>query len=258
MRIDSNNIIENSWDLKDFKEQTYEICLKAIGQNGLLLKDIKWNELNLTKEQFYELCFNAVIQNGLALKYVKLDKLSKEQIDEICLIAVRQNEEALAYVKNQTPKMCIETLIQNKHVIKYIKDKEKYLDLFEIKYLKKQEGIKEIIAIKEKGEWLFSIGNYKNITKKELFNLKEGIDIHRQAYIDFLKDIETNKRTLSIKSIPKEVYLYYFLYKFFDSNQIAMFFCVVTLLSPVIVILFGFIPIAIILILQIVLFAIFE
>lgn len=34
-------------------------------------------------------------------------------------MAVRQNERVLAYVKDQTPKMCIETLRQNKHAIRY-------------------------------------------------------------------------------------------------------------------------------------------
>ncbi|WP_227865664.1 hypothetical protein [Clostridioides sp. ZZV14-6045] len=260
MRMDSNNIIENSWDLKNFKKQTYEICLKAVEQNGLLLKDIKWDELNLTSEQFYELCFSAVLQNGKALKYVKLDEFSKKQLNRICLMAVRQNERVLAYVKDQTPKMCIETLRQNKHAIRYIKDKEKYLDIFKIKYLKKQGDIKEIIAIKEKGEWLFSIGDYKNITKQELFNLKKGVNIHSQAYIDFLKDIENNKRTLPIKSIPKKVYLYYFLYKF--NNPIIIFFYIITLLSPAIVILFGFLPIAIgfilLIIFNLITFNIFE
>lgn len=80
--MDLNNIIENSWDLKNFKKQTYEICLKAVEQNGLLLKDIKWDELNLTSEQFYELCFSAVLQNGKALKYVKLDEFSKNNLIE--------------------------------------------------------------------------------------------------------------------------------------------------------------------------------
>ncbi|EQF29612.1 hypothetical protein QEW_4659 [Clostridioides difficile CD160] len=175
-------------------------------------------DLKHVKEQTLEMCLEAVIQDGRALEYVK------EQTPEICLAAVMQDGRALEYVKKQTIKICVEALKQNRHAIRYVKDKEKYLDIFKLRYLEKKGEVKEVIAIKEKGVWLFTIGNYKNITKEKFlvkiynedggFDLKQGINVYRKAYFDFLKDIETNKRTLDIKFIPKDIYIYYFLCKF--------------------------------------------
>ncbi|HBG8471529.1 TPA: DUF4116 domain-containing protein [Clostridioides difficile] len=59
--------------------------------------------------------------------------------------AVRQDGWALEYVKEQTKKICIYALKQDKHLIKYIRNKEEYEDM--IKYLKEQEGAQEVIAI---------------------------------------------------------------------------------------------------------------
>jgi hypothetical protein len=57
------------------------------------------NYLQYVENQSTELCLEVVKQNGLALKYVK------EQTDEICLAAVQQNNKALQYVKDQTSKI---------------------------------------------------------------------------------------------------------------------------------------------------------
>lgn len=40
-------------------------------------------------------------------------------------------------VKEQTEEICVYALKQDKHLIKYIKNKEEYEDMFNIKYLKK-------------------------------------------------------------------------------------------------------------------------
>lgn len=71
-------------DLREAEEQTPEICLAAVQQDGLALEFIK--------EQTPKICLAAVKEGGLALKYVK------KQTPEICLAAVKENEAALPCV----------------------------------------------------------------------------------------------------------------------------------------------------------------
>ena len=75
------------------KNQTSEICLAAVKQDGTALQYVK--------EQTPEICLEAVKQNGFALKYVK------KQTAEICLAAVKQESAVLKYVKKQTPEICL-------------------------------------------------------------------------------------------------------------------------------------------------------
>ncbi|HBG8471526.1 TPA: DUF4116 domain-containing protein [Clostridioides difficile] len=175
------------WGLAHMQKQSYKMCIEAVKRQGALLKDVRFNELNLTKKKIYNLCLIAVSQDGLALRFVKWDEFSKEQLDKICMEAIKQN----------------------KYAIKYVKDKEKYENIFNFKYLRKQGKAKEVMAIKEDGRWRFTIGWQDNITKetfiyrfyKEIFidriyntdggfNLEKGINVHRQIYLDFLKEFE--------------------------------------------------------------------
>ncbi|MCC0726709.1 DUF4116 domain-containing protein [Clostridioides sp. ZZV14-6045] len=215
-RIDLYWIRKYPWALKYAEKQTYDMCLEAVTQNGLLLEDVRWDELNLTKEQIYNLYIIAVRQDGLALRYIK------NQTEEICMEAVKQDGRALKYVKNQTEEICIEavkedglTLIEvkeqtdkickealkeDKHEVRYVNDKEKYLEEFGIRYLEAQGKVREVIAIKKNREWLFTLGCQINITKEEFlyriyntaggFDLKLGINVHRKVYIDFLEQFE--------------------------------------------------------------------
>ncbi|MDI2978112.1 DUF4116 domain-containing protein [Clostridioides difficile] len=238
--MDLGIINRNKNHLKYAKVQTYEMCLKAIEKNGLLFKDIRWDEINLTKEQVHKLCIKAVRNNGIALQYVKEQTPEmckeavknrefalmyvKEQTEELCILAVKQDYSALQYVKKQTPEICIKALKKNefalqyvkwdilseeqideicrealKHdrcLIRYIKDK----DIFNIKYLEEKGDASEVIAIKEDGEWLFTVGCQRNITKETFidriyntdggFDLEKGINVHRQVYLDFLKEFK--------------------------------------------------------------------
>ena len=89
------------WEFEYAQNQTYEMCVEAVKRQGVLLKDVRWDELNLTKEQVYNLYLIAVRQDGFALKYVKLNKLSKDQLDEICREALRQNRQAIEFIENK-------------------------------------------------------------------------------------------------------------------------------------------------------------
>ncbi|MDI3074801.1 hypothetical protein QJL41_09685 [Clostridioides difficile] len=60
----------------------------------MLLKDIRWDELDLTKEQTYNLCMEAVRRSGLALQYVE------RQTEEIYIEVLRQNKQAIIYIED--------------------------------------------------------------------------------------------------------------------------------------------------------------
>ncbi|HBF3306920.1 TPA: DUF4116 domain-containing protein [Clostridioides difficile] len=186
------------WKIKEYalyyvEEQSDEICMEEVRRNGLVLFYVK--------KQTEEICIEAVKENGYALKYVE------KQTPKICIEAVKENGCALKYVKwnelegkllkDQTEEICIEALKQNKLAIIYIKDKNKYLEELNIKYLEAQGEAREVISIEKNGEWLFTVGCQRNITKEEFihriyntnggFDLENGINVHRQIYLDFLE-----------------------------------------------------------------------
>ena len=53
----------------------------------------KWKSIRICKEQSLEICMEAVKQNGFAFRYVK------DQTPEICIEAVKQNVVALNMLK---------------------------------------------------------------------------------------------------------------------------------------------------------------
>ena len=68
------------------------------------------------KEQTPEICLKAVKQNGLALYFVK------EQTPEICLAAVKQNGYAVEFVEKQTYEICEAAVNQNCWAADYLND----------------------------------------------------------------------------------------------------------------------------------------
>jgi hypothetical protein len=148
------------------KNQTHDVCLKAVKQNGsalmyvknqthdVCLEAVKQNgrALEFVKEQTDELCLEAVKQNGLALQHVK------NQTDEICLEAVKQNSYALQCVIKQTEHICLEGAKQCGDVLKYVKKQTEKICMeavkqngFILKYVKKQTHDVCLEAVKQNG-----------------------------------------------------------------------------------------------------------
>lgn len=76
---------------------TYELCMDALRNNGLQLRDIpefydrRFQEL--IEAPHSGLCFEAVKQNGLALEFVP----SKYRTLQMCTVAFNQNKDAVKY-----------------------------------------------------------------------------------------------------------------------------------------------------------------
>lgn len=94
--------------LKNIENQTKDICLAAVKQNGYALIYVK--------NQTEEICLAAVQKTGLALKYVK------EQTHKICLAAINENVSALEYVREQNFEICMEAIKLNIHALMHIRN----------------------------------------------------------------------------------------------------------------------------------------
>ncbi len=129
---------QNGYALEFVKNQTDELCMQAVKQNGCSLKYVKNQtdelcieavkqngySLIFVKNQTNEICMEAVKQYGWSLKYVK------NQTDELCMEAVKQNGYSLIFVKNQTYEICIEAVKQNRESIKYINNYFTYFIIY--------------------------------------------------------------------------------------------------------------------------------
>jgi hypothetical protein len=103
-------MIEKNPDiLKYIKNQTPDICLAAVKQDGMTLQYVQ--------SQTPDICLAAVEQTGMALQYVQ------SQTPDICLAAVKQDGMALQYVQSQTPDMCLAAVKQDGMVLKHVQNK---------------------------------------------------------------------------------------------------------------------------------------
>ena len=112
------------------KEQTPDICMAAVRQNGLALQFVK--------EQTPDICMAAVRQNAMALQYVKnmTDGIRFELIGrnpeviqqcdnvpiEIVLRAVKNNGLNLRYVKKQSPEICLAAVKHDGRALQFVKE----------------------------------------------------------------------------------------------------------------------------------------
>jgi hypothetical protein len=103
--------VKKSPELLQFiEEQTEEMCLEAVKQEGLSLQYVK--------EQTPKICIAAVKQDGHSLKFVK------NQTDTICLSAVKQDGHSIYYVKNKTEEICLEAVKQNGRALRYLEEQK--------------------------------------------------------------------------------------------------------------------------------------
>ena len=94
-------------------EQTIELAIMAVKQNGLLLKHIK-EELRTPQVVKF-----ALRQNGRAIAYVS------NPTEEQRVLAVQTNPHAISEIKNKTKKVCLEAVKRNGLVLNYIQNQTK-------------------------------------------------------------------------------------------------------------------------------------
>jgi hypothetical protein len=124
------------------KNQNIELCMEAINQRYYTCEAMK-DIINQTDE----LCIEAVKNNGMALQFVK------NQTQEICLLAVKENGMALQFVKKQTHEICLLAVKQNGMSLQFIKDKEYKLLFITTNINIKSDDICSICISQNNNEW---------------------------------------------------------------------------------------------------------
>ena len=128
--IDFENVPDEFWlnifyksvsALKYIKEQSEDLHISAIKQDGLMLEFVK--------EEFKtgDLCTLAVEQNSEALKFVP----ECFQTNDMCTFAICQDANVFRYVKNQTQELCDLAVKKNCDAFKYVEDSYKTKELYE-------------------------------------------------------------------------------------------------------------------------------
>jgi hypothetical protein len=124
------------------KNQNIELCMEAINQKYYTCEAMK-EIINQTEE----LCIEAVKNNGMSLQFVK------NQTHEICLLAVKQNGMALQFVKNQNQEICLSAVQQNGMALQFITDKEYKLLFITVNINIKSDDVCSICISQNDREW---------------------------------------------------------------------------------------------------------
>ena len=173
-------ILPKPTNLRFIKEQTPDICITAVKEDGQALQYVK--------EQTPDICLEAVKKNGFVLAYVK------EQTPDICLEAVKQNGLALKYVKDQTEDICIEAVKQNGWALQFVKEQTEDICLEAVKknglalaYVKEQTPDICITAVKEDGQALQYVKEQTSDICLEA--IKQNNKVLKYVYDEFVPDI---------------------------------------------------------------------
>lgn len=207
---DYNNLIGNkpqNYNLSDNNViQTREICLQQVKLDGMMLKYVKNQTMEICEEAIknnyqalcyanYQpeyLCLKAVQNNGKLIKYVK------QKTEKICEAAVKHNSYALKHVINQTSEICEMTIKNNGLALQYVLEQTEELCLMAIRqnkkafrYIRKQTPkiCLEIVQID---------GNYIQYVENQTEDIKiEAIKQNKNAFVH----IENQSEEFCLKAV---------------------------------------------------------
>ena len=167
-------------------EQSEEIKLAAVKQNGLSLKYIKKQNNNLCKEalkqnpfalrfvlnQNDELCKEALSKSGLALEFVK------NKTEELCLLALQQSPQAIRYVPSYLLSNCIDL---SNYVLIYTNNHTLVPSITELRKLKKI-----LLPLDDTGFNIMNALKYNNIPTNFV--------VQKHCYVDddFIDDLRSH------------------------------------------------------------------
>ncbi|MBQ3421636.1 MAG: DUF4116 domain-containing protein, partial [Romboutsia sp.] len=207
---------QNGYALQFVKEQTPEICLEAVKEGGWTFKYVKeqipeicleavkksgW-ALQLVKEQTPEICLEAVKQDGRALEYVK------EQTPEICLAAVKEIGEAFEYAKFQTPEMCINAIKDSNFNIKYLNSSmyKWYGDILRFSILNSNDDFSNYCFYIGNANFNFKLSNVGNEYIKNLKIIDLPYDwISKNGFLNYIVELNCGFAFIVDDSLDKEI-----------------------------------------------------
>jgi ribosomal protein L24E len=215
---DFDSVKLNGLNLSDVKNQTPEICLLAVSNDGRALLFVKnqTDEIALAavKQQGYalervknqtpEIALAAVIENGLALQFVKNE--TRELVlaainndadavyfvsnvtDEIALAAVTRKGALLQIIINQTEEIALAAVSQDGHALQFVTNKTERIqcaaihqNAFAIKY---SEKITEEIMLVALGKWgsnLLHFASTEGLTDVVAYMISQNFDVNEES-----------------------------------------------------------------------------
>jgi len=172
--------------LEFFENKNKELCLKAVGQNGLALQFVNEDDqdddiimlalkqtsyaLEFATYQNFDMCRFAIEECPFVIEHVKDEYMVKDNID-LRMIAVKANGTLLRYIKEQNVDICKAAILQTPLAIKYVIDQTDELcrlatECNKTAILNFREPTKEqfLLAIQKNAYILTFIYRYKNHT----------------------------------------------------------------------------------------------
>jgi hypothetical protein len=167
---------ENGRMLRCIVDKTYDVCLEAVGQNGMALEYVPEEYKDIV------MCQVAVNRNGCALMYVP----EELRTYKMSLDAVRQNGFAIEYVnvgyEKLYQRLCLEAVKNNGCSLKYVS------------YMVNNEANSEMYnicleAVRNNGFAIIDVGKYLHFDKREyemfcLEAIKQNVRV--RDYLDVL------------------------------------------------------------------------
>ena len=128
--MDCMQIVKDDGLALEYMDQTPELCMAAVKQNGRAIQFVENKTFDLWIEALQQngraleymegptqyFCLLAVKQNGLAVKFARI------QENSVCMMAVHQNGLALKYIQNPSPYVVKVALEQNGLALQFVKD----------------------------------------------------------------------------------------------------------------------------------------
>jgi hypothetical protein len=190
-------VIKNPMSLKGIKSPSFDACMAALMQDGMVIEHIPVNIF--TRVEYYHMCETAVYQNPKAFTLIRKDRLIWHSLNSLYFNTVKKNGFALRWIKEQTPELCLEAIQQNSKAIKYV-DKAMCDSTTSCCYDLLKKAAEEALA-KEQQDRKFGIGRLprsKKNSEKEI-NLR---NLKRQTEAICLKAVQQDG--LQLKYVWKQ------------------------------------------------------
>ena len=111
-------VIRNPEFLKNISKPSFDICMAAIMQNGMVLDHVPVSFF--TSKEYYRMCLAAVQQNPKSINFINREHLTWHSWNLIILTAVKNNGLALRWIEEQNPEICLEAVKQNHKALVYV------------------------------------------------------------------------------------------------------------------------------------------
>jgi len=119
--------------------------LLKVKKNGEYLRKIKFDHWT------FDICLAAVSQNGLVIQTInsQREKFTPEDYETLCLAAIKQNDQAFQYVVAPTERVCISAITKNEMLYYQCPRQREYFKFNALKYIIKNTSLEISINLND-------------------------------------------------------------------------------------------------------------